>query len=350
MTNGTTISIREYAFHQVVKNPGKEVKILSERALCEIFKVSRPTVRKALDELVKEGMLVIHPGNGTFTNPNYCKGDFSPGSKLSLGIIVGSGKNVTYDGFHLDIMSEAGRYFCKDFGRVRFVQTVNDDNKKTVEELKLLNFDALLWIHPTENREAVMWELQKSGLPTMCVNRIPHDKSLNFVSTDHYAAGKNAAEYLIKRGHEKSLFIGDSSANSYQDFLAGWLAGFSNLKHEFDERLLINDHRQIVDDINDLFRFKIDFTGCCVIGSEIWAAEKALKNNCGNNFLERYKLLGYKVAVENYLKCAYLNIDPVRLGNKAAEALFALAQGTLKEPVNIKICPEIIEPGCEPQR
>jgi GntR family transcriptional regulator len=40
--------------------------IPSERELCEIFGVSRPTVRRALEELEQEGELVRLPGKGTF--------------------------------------------------------------------------------------------------------------------------------------------------------------------------------------------------------------------------------------------------------------------------------------------
>jgi GntR family transcriptional regulator len=41
-------------------------RIPSEHALCAKFKVSRPTVRQALDVLVQEGRLYRHAGRGTF--------------------------------------------------------------------------------------------------------------------------------------------------------------------------------------------------------------------------------------------------------------------------------------------
>lgn len=42
-------------------------RIASEHALCARFKVSRPTVRQALDVLVQEGRLYRHTGRGTFS-------------------------------------------------------------------------------------------------------------------------------------------------------------------------------------------------------------------------------------------------------------------------------------------
>jgi len=45
-------------------------RIPSEHALCAHFKVSRPTIRQALDVLVQEGRLYRHAGRGTFATPS----------------------------------------------------------------------------------------------------------------------------------------------------------------------------------------------------------------------------------------------------------------------------------------
>ncbi len=44
-------------------------QIPSERELCEQFGVNRLTVRKAINELVQEGVLFRQPGKGTFVSP-----------------------------------------------------------------------------------------------------------------------------------------------------------------------------------------------------------------------------------------------------------------------------------------
>ncbi len=49
---------------------GEGERIPSEHALCKQFKVSRPTVRQALDVLVEEGLLYRHAGRGTFSTPS----------------------------------------------------------------------------------------------------------------------------------------------------------------------------------------------------------------------------------------------------------------------------------------
>src|SRR5687767_13806756 len=54
---------------------GDGERIASEHALCAKFKVSRPTIRQALDVLVQEGRLYRHAGRGTFSTAN---GDGDP--------------------------------------------------------------------------------------------------------------------------------------------------------------------------------------------------------------------------------------------------------------------------------
>lgn len=59
---------------------GDGERIASEHALCARFKVSRPTVRQALDVLVQEGRLYRHAGRGTFSTA-------TPGGDSRLRVI-----------------------------------------------------------------------------------------------------------------------------------------------------------------------------------------------------------------------------------------------------------------------
>src|SRR5215510_9552050 len=59
---------------------GEGERIPSEHRLCAKFKVSRPTIRQALDVLVQEGRLYRHAGRGTFSTS-------TPGNERKLRVI-----------------------------------------------------------------------------------------------------------------------------------------------------------------------------------------------------------------------------------------------------------------------
>ncbi len=70
---------------------GEGERIPSEHQLCARYKVSRPTVRQALDILVQQGLLYRHAGRGTFATPSAGAGDRklrvigSVGDMMALG-------------------------------------------------------------------------------------------------------------------------------------------------------------------------------------------------------------------------------------------------------------------------
>jgi len=66
------------AIRQELRGEGE--RIASEHQLCAKFRVSRPTVRQALDILVQEGRLYRHAGRGTFSTP-------TPGGDRKLRVI-----------------------------------------------------------------------------------------------------------------------------------------------------------------------------------------------------------------------------------------------------------------------
>ncbi len=53
----------------IENNLEENEQILSEREICEIYNVSRTTVRQAMDELEKEGYIYKLHGKGTFVSP-----------------------------------------------------------------------------------------------------------------------------------------------------------------------------------------------------------------------------------------------------------------------------------------
>lgn len=66
---------------------GEGERLPSEHRLCAEFKVSRPTIRQALDVLVQEGLLYRQAGRGTFSTP-------MPGANARLRVIGSVGDMI----------------------------------------------------------------------------------------------------------------------------------------------------------------------------------------------------------------------------------------------------------------
>ncbi|SPT52706.1 HTH-type transcriptional repressor yvoA [Actinomyces bovis] len=60
------VQVRDHLLSEVRSNLSPGSPIPSERELCKLFRVSRMTVRQAIDTLVVDGVLERHQGKGTF--------------------------------------------------------------------------------------------------------------------------------------------------------------------------------------------------------------------------------------------------------------------------------------------
>ena len=67
--------IRRYILTHLYKSDGQAEKIMSENELCNLFGVSRVTVRSALKKLVEEKYLITRKGSGTSSSTPTPRGD-----------------------------------------------------------------------------------------------------------------------------------------------------------------------------------------------------------------------------------------------------------------------------------
>lgn len=81
--------------------------IASERELCDIYKVSRMTIRQAIGELVQEGVLLRIKGKGTFV----CEEPIKQQDMMSFTeIIKKTGKNLKSEVVEFEVMNSPEEY------------------------------------------------------------------------------------------------------------------------------------------------------------------------------------------------------------------------------------------------
>ena len=194
------LQIRESLLHQVEKNPS--FRFPSERELCTLYGVSRPTVQKALSYFLERNLIVRRPGVGTML----CKGkSVSLEATTAVKIIVPNSWSGWEDSLYFSQIL-AGVMSCLH----------KDDHQLTIQKYTdkvkhlLLKSPEIcsLWVSPGTVELEAMKMLVQNELNVISINRKIDYPNISYITTDHEYGAKVAIEYLLDRGHKDILFIG----------------------------------------------------------------------------------------------------------------------------------------------
>ncbi len=185
----------------------------SESVLMKEYSVSRNTVRNALAELEKEGILDKRQGQQSRINAKALQENQS---SSSLRIAWLGGEGIT-EQVYFELFQEVSTYAAEKDLRLDYISATNSKALEmflerqssytgvlysSVDQMKLSksNWDR---VHTLSNLVGV--DLKKERLGE------------SYVSTDHAAGFAEATQYLIDTGHRHILYIG--SSNTYYSFL-----------------------------------------------------------------------------------------------------------------------------------
>ena len=173
-------------------------KIPSEKDLCELFRVSRVTVRNALEPLISTGILVSRRGMGTFVNPAH-QNFRDLGSSL-LGYIQHGGMQSTnkLSGVAPEVIEQSGMDYDS-------LDIANGSTEQFAELLKGLS--GVVWESYTDQSAAFLEVLKKSALPFLLIYRKHLEKESDCIMIDEADEGRKIAEYAKSMGHRNILFL-----------------------------------------------------------------------------------------------------------------------------------------------
>ena len=203
------LKIRQYVFVCIgnAKYNGAEPKILKEVDIAKAFGVCRTTVRKALDRLVAEDILMRKPGLGTFIRPEYIDAFSSTfGNKMIIGLILGDGMVTFLDEYALALNEVV-------FSRLKtqncLVRLINF-NGNPEQEAKLFGknrLDGIIWLGPELVHIPVLQILKSSHIPVVSVFPKFISEEFDYVSTDYRKCYFMTTKYLLNRGHRNILYL-----------------------------------------------------------------------------------------------------------------------------------------------
>lgn len=208
-------------------------RFLSERVLMAKYKLSYPTVTRAVRELVYEGVLTTVHGKGTFVarswNENNNSRKFSGINYKSIinvkfiGLIIHDIKDATIGEFVRGVQDKANS--------MGFNVIIYYNDLKEMKELKgyeylikegIRNIISMPLSYNNRKYNEYIVNLQKRGVSLLFIDRYIKELKVAYVGTNNFKGAYQATEYLIKLGHKKIVYIGNSCFTSSKGRLEGY--------------------------------------------------------------------------------------------------------------------------------
>lgn len=211
-------------------------KIPPERELSNILDVSRYCVRRAIQELEKEGYLYRIQGNGTFISEKQANGF----KNKHIGVIMAHYKEE----FQLKILRGIGKRLQEDDYKMTLLDTDNDFQKECQYINKLVADEVSgLIIMPTENREdnKIISGLAAAEFPLVLVDSKLEDCETDCVLSKNIEGAYKAANYLIKMGHEKIGFVKyDIETSSISNRIVGYKKALHENEINYNSNMIVS--------------------------------------------------------------------------------------------------------------
>jgi len=236
--------IREY-LRKGNYRPGDQLP--TNREFSELAKVSQLTVQKAVNELVREGVLYARRGKGTFLQ----KLDGSILQKPQTGVYATmiptiQGNTVAAFVNALDdlVFKKSGdhMFLCNSqFDLEREITLLDSLLDRSIDAL-VYQMNPLLFLRPVFT-QAIDVRLQKflaAGVPVVMIDRFVKPDRYDTVEPDKNRMAELQIDHLRELGHRRILFIGFKTIS--QVIVAGWKKAIAASGLEPDQaRILLID-------------------------------------------------------------------------------------------------------------
>jgi GntR family transcriptional regulator, arabinose operon transcriptional repressor len=214
------LRIRQY-IHELTPNSGAQLP--TEAEFCDLYKVSRSTVRHALERLEQDGVISRTRGRGTFVrDPNQAAEEEKPESRLPARGVRGQntiGVVLSYAS-EIDVMQTAIlrsiEHAAKSRGyHVLFCRADDWDERgeaKAISELYRVGVLGFV-ILPISNQTSTcgVRSLVERGVPLVLVDRYLSDLDTSYVVCDNFNGAYRATEHLILLGYRNLLYVTDKA-------------------------------------------------------------------------------------------------------------------------------------------
>ena len=179
-------------------------KLPSENELMERFRVSRQTVRRAMEELTEKGVVEGRRGSGTYVTVNTRR--YAAGKEIRIAVMLTYVDTYIFPSIIKGIESVLSSEGCA-------LQIAMTDNAVEKERMLLKEFihtqsvdgiiaETVKSALPNPNME-LYTEIENMGIPVLFVNSYYKELDIPHISMDDRKAGYLAAKHLAECGHTR---------------------------------------------------------------------------------------------------------------------------------------------------
>lgn len=215
--------------------PGEQ--LLPEHRMAERLDVSVITVRRALEDLVREGLVYKVRGRGNFVaEKDSHAGDGLPGA-LTL-VYPDNAKGGASGNVFLSPVIEGAGWGLAERGRILGLMPFPAD--KSISWLlsdkarRLALKGGMILVNCVLSRKDSE-ALKSFGAPTVVIGKVEKGFCVPSIDVDHFKGGRMLAEHLMTRhGRRRMLFVCRPERPYTEDILAGFRSAFSESGLDFE--------------------------------------------------------------------------------------------------------------------
>lgn len=198
--------VKDYVLMQIENNElGKGGRIPSESEYSKLLDVSSITVRKALAELVNEGVIYRVRGKGSFVADRRNAADITSSGYVTF---VMSG-NEMYNSSYMQIIKGVQTYLSQQNCKliIEFVENDFEQERALIQKLiEAENSGLLIYSSNPDAAKEYLEEIRKRSIPFVLLDRIPSGYPVDCITCNNYDGAYEAVQYLISQGHRNIGF------------------------------------------------------------------------------------------------------------------------------------------------
>jgi DNA-binding LacI/PurR family transcriptional regulator len=206
-------------YHQIIDDIQQRVKsgnlkvgdqIGSQNELAKEYNVSLITVKKALSELIKEGILYSRVGKGTYVASQNPKSQNV--TTRTIGLVLQDMKSPFFS-----LIAQEAENIAFQRGYSIFFSNVSGQLEKEesqISQFRQMGVSGLIIASMTHvyYADEMIRKLHNEGFPYVMVSYI-HDPDIYFVGTNHEYGGYIATGHLIEGGYKRISYINGEEGN-----------------------------------------------------------------------------------------------------------------------------------------